>query len=130
MMRQVNHGNVPAERTSRRAWIWAGAAAVAIVGAILSIWLFRMRPAPTLPQDPGAQQVLVLYFENQSRTAELDWLRQGLADMLIADLSRAPKINVLSREKVAALARRAGWNTETAPRLEQALAMSNHAHAQ
>ena len=121
---------VPPERTSRRAWMWGCAAGAAILGAILWMWLFRSRPATTLPNEPGAQQVLVLYFENQSRTAELNWLREGLADMLIANLSRAPKIHVLSREQMATLARRAGWNPQTAPRLEEALAMSTHAHAQ
>jgi tetratricopeptide (TPR) repeat protein/DNA-binding winged helix-turn-helix (wHTH) protein len=120
----------PTPRISRRDWLAGGAVAAAIVALALGWWLFRPRPPATLPSEPGAQQVLVLYFENQSRTADLDWLREGLADMLISDFSRAQEIKVLSREQVAGLARRAGWNTDTAPRLDVALAMSTHAHAQ
>jgi eukaryotic-like serine/threonine-protein kinase len=49
--------------------------------------------------------------------------------MVITDLSRMPNVEVLSREKVAGLARRAGWNTQFAPRMEEALAMASHARA-
>lgn len=50
-----------------------------------------------LPQTPGKKAIAVMFFENQSGNAELDWLREGLADMLIADLSRSAKLTVLSR---------------------------------
>jgi tetratricopeptide (TPR) repeat protein/DNA-binding winged helix-turn-helix (wHTH) protein len=120
----------PPRVSRRRPRLWGGIAAAAIVGVVLWLWVVRSRSVATPPNEPGTQQVLVLYFENQSRTPELDWLREGLADMLIASLSRSPKITVLSREQMAALARRAGWNTDTAPRLEEALAMSSNAHAQ
>jgi tetratricopeptide (TPR) repeat protein/DNA-binding winged helix-turn-helix (wHTH) protein len=119
-----------AGRISRRTWLWGAAIGAVLLGAMLWMWLSRPQPAAVLPQEAGAQQVLVLYFENQTHTPELDWLREGLADMLIAEFSRAPKINILSREQVASLARRVGWNTQNAPRLEEALAMASHARAQ
>lgn len=50
-----------------------------------------------LPYTPGKKAVAVMYFDNQSKTAELDWLREGLTDMLIADLSRSSQLTVLSR---------------------------------
>ena len=50
-----------------------------------------------LPQTPGKKTIAVMYFENQSGGEELDWLREGLADMLISNLSRLEKLTVLSR---------------------------------
>ena len=38
----------------------------------------------------------VLYFQNLTGAAELDWLRSGMTDMLVADLSQSPEIHVLS----------------------------------
>jgi TolB-like protein len=82
-----------------------------------------------LPRIAGHDPVLVLYFENQSRTPELDWLRAGLADMAIADLSRSPRINVLSRQQVANLAARFGWKTEDPQGLEEAVRIAKRARA-
>ncbi|MBL8111771.1 MAG: tetratricopeptide repeat protein, partial [Acidobacteria bacterium] len=42
----------------------------------------------------------VLFFENASGNAELDWLREGLADMVITDLSRSAELSVLSRQQL------------------------------
>ena len=42
----------------------------------------------------GKRSVAVMFFENQSNSTELEWLREGLADMLIADLSRSTKLTV------------------------------------
>ena len=122
--------SVRKNKASRRTWIWGAASAFLLLGGMLWAWLSLGQPAANLQHETGPQQVLVLYFENQTRTQELDWLREGLADMLITEFSREPKINVLSREQVASLARRAGWNTQNPPRLEEAMAMASHARAQ
>ncbi|MDQ4123487.1 MAG: tetratricopeptide repeat protein [Acidobacteriota bacterium] len=79
-------------------------AAILILLVASSLWLyfkpgFNASEAAEirLPQVPGKKAVAVMFFENQSGNAELDWLREGLADMLIADLSRSEKLIVLSR---------------------------------
>jgi tetratricopeptide (TPR) repeat protein/DNA-binding winged helix-turn-helix (wHTH) protein len=64
--------------------------------------------AIVLPQTAGKKSLAVMYFENQSRRAELEWLSEGVADMLITNLSRSPKINVLSRWQFHTLAERNG----------------------
>lgn len=86
-------------------------------------------PNTTLPQIDGHYPVLVLQFENQTQTSELDWLREGLSDMVIADLSRSPHINVLSRQQVTNLAARAGWNQKAPLPLEDALKIAKRARA-
>lgn len=50
-----------------------------------------------LPVIEGKKTVAVMFFENQSKSVEFDWLREGLTDMLIAGLSRSDKLTVLSR---------------------------------
>jgi tetratricopeptide (TPR) repeat protein/DNA-binding winged helix-turn-helix (wHTH) protein len=61
-----------------------------------------------LPSIPGRPSVAVLFFENASGDAELDWLREGLADMLITNLSRSDRLTVLSRQQLAVLVERSG----------------------
>ena len=65
-----------------------------------------------LPNTPGKKAIAVMYFENQSDNPKLDWLREGLADMLITDLSRSPKFNILSRQQLHTLLERNGFATD------------------
>lgn len=53
-----------------------------------------------LPQVPGKTPVVVMFFDNQSNSQELDWLREGLADMLITSLARVENLTVLSRQQL------------------------------
>ena len=52
--------------------IWAIAAAIAVLAGILLVWLFRAHARKSLPPAGSAQAVLIPYFDNQSRTLELD----------------------------------------------------------
>lgn len=76
-------------------------ALVAICLSAIGFYFYgRSNPAKTevrLPVIEGKKTVAVMFFENKSETKELDWLREGLTDMLIADLSRSEKLTVLSR---------------------------------
>jgi tetratricopeptide (TPR) repeat protein/DNA-binding winged helix-turn-helix (wHTH) protein/TolB-like protein len=57
-------------------------------------------PETVLPQVAGKKSVVVMFFDNQSNSQELDWLRGGLADMLISSLTRAENLTVLSRQQL------------------------------
>ncbi|MBI4180158.1 hypothetical protein HY522_12125 [bacterium] len=51
--------------------------------------------------SPAKADVLsVLYFDNNTDIQELDWMKKGLADMLITDLAATNKIQVVQREKL------------------------------
>ncbi|MFT3746153.1 MAG: tetratricopeptide repeat protein [Pyrinomonadaceae bacterium] len=82
-----------------------------------------------LPVIEGRKSVAVMFFDNQSKSIEFDWLREGLADMLIAGLSRSENLTVLSREQLSNLLDRTKV-TETALTFEKARALSRKSQAE
>jgi TolB-like protein len=44
--------------------------------------------------------ISVLYFDNTTKNQEYDWLRKGLADMFITDISKSTQIQVVERENL------------------------------
>jgi tetratricopeptide (TPR) repeat protein len=51
--------------------------------------------------DSGSdQKMVVLPFKNLSGTRELDWLRTGLSEMIITDLSQSTSFRVLSNQEL------------------------------
>ncbi len=93
---------LPPVSPSPRRWLWILPALVLLLGAGAAGLVIgqRTRPDVRLPETPGKTAVAVLFFENASRNAELDWLREGLADMIITDLSRSADLSVLSRQQL------------------------------
>jgi tetratricopeptide (TPR) repeat protein len=69
-------------------------------------------------------------FENQSSGPELEWMRDGLADMFIADLSRSPKLTVLSRQQLQVGLNRIGHEAANAVGIEEALKVAQKSHAE
>ncbi len=122
-----------------RRWLGGGASRVVTVFAgmigigVLAVLLARsLRPAPeiTLPQLPGKRPVAVLHFENRSGDRELDWLREGLADMLITNLSRSKSLSVLSRQQLYLLLERIGREDAETLRLDEAQEIARRARAE
>ncbi len=76
----------------------AGVIAVLIIGWLVS----RPQTSPLEPvPSPGSKpSIAVLYFENASGDPKLDWLRTGLTDMLVTDLSQSPNLTVLSTDRL------------------------------
>jgi tetratricopeptide (TPR) repeat protein/DNA-binding winged helix-turn-helix (wHTH) protein len=84
----------------------------------------------TLPRVPGKKPVAVMYFENRAADRELDWLREGLADMLIASLSRSQRLTLLSRQQLAALLSHTGQKNASPIKLEDGLEIARRAQAE
>ena len=82
-----------------------------------------------LPLIDGRKTVAVMFFDNQSKSISFDWLREGLADMLIAGLSRSEKLTVLSREQLFYLLDRAK-TTEKPISLENAKELARKSQAE
>ncbi len=82
-----------------------------------------------LPDTPGKRSLAVMYFENRSRNSELDWMSEGLADMMITDLSRSPKLNILSRQDFRTLLDRNGVAADETISPETALDIARKSRA-
>jgi TolB-like protein len=59
-----------------------------------------MTPGTNLTPLPERLVVSVLNFEDRIHLPEFAWVRKGLADMLITDLSQAPGMEVVQRERL------------------------------
>jgi tetratricopeptide (TPR) repeat protein len=71
-----------------------------------------------------------MYFENQSESAELDWLREGLADMLITNLSRSKNLTVLNRQRLHSLLERSKYGPEDKISLDLAMGIARKSRAE
>jgi eukaryotic-like serine/threonine-protein kinase len=87
-----------ASAPSRRWWILPAVAA-AIIAAVAGLWTFRGRTThPVGSQEHKA--IAVLYFSNLSQDPSLNWLDNGLTDMLTTNLAQVKGLDVLSTERV------------------------------
>jgi tetratricopeptide (TPR) repeat protein len=110
---------------------------ILIVGVAVSIYVIQRRRSParslagvTLPSSAGKRSLAVMYFDNESGDSDLNWLREGLADMMITGLSRSEKLTVLSRQQLHALLDRLGHNESEKIRLDEALDLAQKSQAQ
>jgi serine/threonine protein kinase/tetratricopeptide (TPR) repeat protein len=84
----------------RKRWL-AGAAVAAIAAIAVAGLLYSRRPRALPAPPPGSRpSVAVLYFDNNTGNPSLDWLRSGLTDMLVTDLSQSPEIRVLGTDRL------------------------------
>jgi serine/threonine protein kinase/tetratricopeptide (TPR) repeat protein len=94
---------LPLESPSRPAAVvswrfWAGAAALLALGLVAGAYWVTRKPAPRAAR--GKPRLAVLYFENNTGDPSLDWLRTGLTDMLVTDLSQSPDVRVLGTDRL------------------------------
>lgn len=87
-------------------------------------------PETMLSSIPGTRRVAVMYFENQSDSRDLAWLSQGLADMVITDLSRIETVSVLSRQQLDVLMDRNGIQRSGPFSLDQILDIARRSGAE
>ncbi len=121
------------------AWPRQHAARVAMLGLLVAltagwfVWRRANAPFPaavTVPHVPGKKPVAVMYFENRAGDRELDWLREGLTDMLIASLSRSQRLTLLSRQQLASLLSHTGQPNAAPIKLEDGLEIARRAQAE
>jgi serine/threonine protein kinase/tetratricopeptide (TPR) repeat protein len=86
--------------------------AIAILGlAIFGFVLWQVIPSrkPALfPSASGQPTLAVLYFENKSGDPKLDNWRDGLAELLIADLQQSRYVRVISGDEMYTILKRLG----------------------
>jgi TolB-like protein/tetratricopeptide (TPR) repeat protein len=80
--------------------LWPAAAVVAVAAAA-GAWLALGRGdgAPVAGGDGASKpSVAVLYFDNTTGDQSLDWMRTGITDMVVTDLSQSTQVEVVSTE--------------------------------
>jgi tetratricopeptide (TPR) repeat protein/TolB-like protein/predicted Ser/Thr protein kinase len=87
-------------RGPRKAWLVGVPLAALIVAAAIFLLVRERGPRETVLGAGGKPSVAVLYFENNTGDASLDWMRAGLTDMLVTDLSQTPDVEVLSTDRL------------------------------
>ncbi|MCI0488282.1 MAG: tetratricopeptide repeat protein [Blastocatellia bacterium] len=124
----------PARFRHRRMASWIALAVILILaGGYAGYRFFRPTSSPALDLDlapaKGRKSVAVMYLDNQSNTPELDWLREGLADMLINNLSRSKKLAVLNRQQLHLVLERTGYKPGDNITLQKALEIARQIQA-
>ncbi|MGH9386724.1 MAG: FlgO family outer membrane protein [Vicinamibacterales bacterium] len=95
---------ITARPTPRWAWALIGGAAVAAV--VAGLVMSRRPGASSSATDLGAASgstkpsVAVLYFDNTTGDKELEWLRTGITEMVVTDLSQSPDIEVVGTDRL------------------------------
>lgn len=99
----------PAETTAlgrKLTWVTVSTVAALIIAAGAGFWFLRARAA----HHAGGQAhkaIAVLYFSNLSQDQSLNWLDNGLTDMLTTNLAQVKGLDVLSTERVMSAVQRA-----------------------
>lgn len=73
--------------------------------------------------------ITILYFQNETGDPNLDWLRRGLTDMLVADLAQSPYLHVLSTKRLHDIAEHHGKSPESLD-LETAMDIAREANTE
>ena len=98
----------PAAAPKRPAPMLIGMASLVVVAAI-ALWIWAMPPrAPVAQATSTRPSIAVLHFENNTGNPAMDWLRTGLTDMLVTDLSQSTAVEVLSTDRLVQILRDMG----------------------
>ena len=100
----INEANVVAP-AHKLTWMIASAVAAIILLGIAGFWFLRGRNVH--PSVAGHKSIAVLYFSNLSQDQSLNWLDNGLTDMLTTNLAQVKGLDVLSTERVMSAVQRA-----------------------
>jgi DNA-binding winged helix-turn-helix (wHTH) protein/tetratricopeptide (TPR) repeat protein len=123
---------VPVAPARRMLPVFATIAALLIVIAAATMVSLRDRRASAdaikLTPVPGRPSVMVMYLENKSASPDLDWLRQGLADMLISGLARSDRFTIVGRQQLDAVLGQRTREVGSAITLDRAVALAADLH--
>ncbi len=102
----------PVPEKAKPKWLWPAVGAAVLV-VLAALWLGRdedAAPSPAITAETGGLEsaetssekptVAVLYFDNLTGDAEQDWLRTGLTDMLVTDLSQITAIKMVGTDRI------------------------------
>ena len=91
---------VPARRIPRWALAATAAAGLAVVAGIPLVWSRTDHETAAPPAAADRPSVAVLYFDNTSGDKELEWMRTGITEMVVTDLSQSSDIEVVGTDRL------------------------------
>ncbi|HVO11805.1 MAG TPA: protein kinase [Vicinamibacteria bacterium] len=128
LLSTVSAGRRWLEPIAGRRWLrLAVSAAMLLFVALLGAVVFFGRRPPA-DQD-GRRSVAVFYFDNLSGEPRLDWLRTGLTDMLVTNLSQSSGLRVLGTTRLYQLLDETGHRDDRAVSAQVVQAVSRRAQA-
>jgi tetratricopeptide (TPR) repeat protein/TolB-like protein len=116
----------PAGRKRRWALPVAIGTALVVLAAMAGLF-FRGQPPATA--EDGRRSVAVFYFDNLTGDPGLDWLRTGLTDMLVTNLSQSPGLRVLGTSRLYQLLEDTGHRDDRTMSAQVVGAVSRKAQA-
>ena len=101
-LESTTQSSVAASTAKWPRWMWPaiGAAAVLVIGIAAFIFTRQNQPARSQTAASGKPSVAVLYFDNTTGTPELDWLRTGITEMVVTDLSQSQELEVVATDRL------------------------------
>lgn len=76
------------------------------------------------------RSIAILYFENGTNDASLDWLRRGLTDMLYTELSQSPYLSVVPMQRMSEISEQQGKTERDLEDVAFATQIANEANAE
>lgn len=95
----------PARTLQRRRGLFFATATVVFV-IVVSVGAALHSRGGNAAIPGGKTTVAVAFFENRTRAMDAEWLREGIPDMLITQLSRADGLSLMSRHQMRELLQR------------------------
>lgn len=93
----------PATPAPMRVPTWGWLVAAVAVAAVAGVVLFTRGEAESSSDvvgGSGKPSVAVLYFDNTTGDKELDWMRTGITEMVVTDLSQSQGIEVVGTDRL------------------------------
>jgi eukaryotic-like serine/threonine-protein kinase len=109
-------------------------AAMVVAGVVVAglvYWAVGRRPGPMAAAIPEVVRTLAIVpFTNATGSAEMEWLRSGLPDMLVTDLSQSKYVRPVPGERVFRVLEESGLDKQTRFDEKALEAVARQAHAE
>jgi serine/threonine protein kinase/Tfp pilus assembly protein PilF len=93
----------------RRGWI-----AAVLVGSLgLGIWVFLRSPTLEVQADVPVTTIAILPFHNMTGDPDLEWMENGIQEMLITDVSQSRSLRPVLAERIARILEELGKDGES-----------------
>jgi tetratricopeptide (TPR) repeat protein len=118
------------QEVKRRGGALAALAALAVLATAGGVYWARREEPPSAKPGGPAHMLAIVPFTNATGAKELEWMRTGLPEMIVTDLSQSQYVRPVAGERVFRVLQEAGLLGQT--RFDEAAleSISKRAHAQ